>query len=187
MKFVDKLKKMGACPTAVEWVGDKNIEQAWNECERADWMLWYLSNSKKVNRKKLVKLAAMCAETVLHLYKKQYPTDNRVRDFIRACYDYSDSKITLKELNQFYINVADAATYAAEYAAYAVAYAASNATCAGANAAAYANAASFATVAAARDASNAAYTLYAAVAAARSAKKKHHKLMCDMIRKEVKM
>lgn len=38
----DELIQLGACPEAIEWVGERTFEQAWADCERADWMFWYL-------------------------------------------------------------------------------------------------------------------------------------------------
>ena len=29
-----------ACPEAVEWVGKRDLATAWQDCERADWLLW---------------------------------------------------------------------------------------------------------------------------------------------------
>ena len=42
MKFTDHLRKMNACPQAIEWVGRRGIRTAWRDCVRRDWMLWLL-------------------------------------------------------------------------------------------------------------------------------------------------
>lgn len=34
----DYLKSIGACESAVEWAGDKTIEQVVAECHRGDWL-----------------------------------------------------------------------------------------------------------------------------------------------------
>lgn len=39
MTLHDQLVRLGACPEAVRWVGDRDLATAWAECERADWML----------------------------------------------------------------------------------------------------------------------------------------------------
>lgn len=40
MTFREQLIQMEACPEAVEWVGNKTLEEAWAECGRFDWMWW---------------------------------------------------------------------------------------------------------------------------------------------------
>ena len=64
--FADDLRAMGACSAAVEWVGDRTLEQAWAECERADWMLW-LYRRRKPDKRICVTLAIAFAERVAHL------------------------------------------------------------------------------------------------------------------------
>ena len=40
----EQLKRLGACPEAVEWASSyPTIQAAWEVCERGDWMLWFLS------------------------------------------------------------------------------------------------------------------------------------------------
>lgn len=174
MKLKDELKKMCACSEAMDWVEDRTLKQAWAECERADWLMWYVSN--KIELKKLVRVSAMCAETILHIFEEKHPTDSRPRDCINACCKYAAGKITLEELNKH------------RYAAYAAANAANTATAADAATAAYAYAAANAANAATAAAyvADAAVTAAAYVAAA-AAKKKQHKLMCDIIRREIKL
>ncbi len=41
MTFTD-LCELGACDAALIWLGDRNVEDVWTECHRADWMLWLL-------------------------------------------------------------------------------------------------------------------------------------------------
>ena len=58
------LTKLKACKPALDWVGDKTIEQAWNECQRGDWLLW-LAAKLDIDRKILVYAASQCARTSL--------------------------------------------------------------------------------------------------------------------------
>lgn len=39
---LDWLKAIGACQEAIEWVGDRPIQEAWDACGRGDWMLWLI-------------------------------------------------------------------------------------------------------------------------------------------------
>jgi hypothetical protein len=112
-----------ACEESIEWSHGKTLQQAYDECERADYMLHFFR--KMCGRpgwpsvRKVVGTAARCAETVLHIYEAKYPDDKRPRECIEACYRYERGEIDEDELKKY----ADAAAYAAAYAAYA-AYAA---------------------------------------------------------------
>jgi hypothetical protein len=39
MSFRDILIAKRACSEAIEWVGDRTAQEAWDECPRGDWML----------------------------------------------------------------------------------------------------------------------------------------------------
>ncbi len=117
-----KLKKLRACDDAIEWVkSQKNPVEAWQNCERGDWMLW-LATSLNVNDRKLTLAKATCVKQVEHLL-----TDQRSKDALEGCFEYAKGKITREELNI----LATAAYYAAAaasdvaYAAASAAYAAS--------------------------------------------------------------
>ena len=41
-KYLTQLKQLNACWDAVEWfVEQKTPAQAWRDCTRPDWLLWY--------------------------------------------------------------------------------------------------------------------------------------------------
>ena len=144
-----RLDKFHPCLDAREWMlTQKNATEAWNNCERGDWMLW-IAKKLNVDDRKLTMAKAMCAKQVEHLMK-----DQRSKDAIQACIDYFNGLITREELNTAY-----AYAYAAARAAYARADAAADA----ADAAAYA----YARAAYAADAADAA--AHAAYAYARAA------------------
>lgn len=58
------LRSLGACGPARRWLGERDLETAWNECARGDWLLWAASNVG-VDRRQIVRAAADCAETAL--------------------------------------------------------------------------------------------------------------------------
>ena len=122
--FKETLKEMSACLEAVEWVGDRTLEQAWAECERGDWMFW-LAQKKNVDLKTLTLAKVKCARLVQHLMK-----DERSLKALDVAENFALGKATREEL--------DDAVNAASYA-----YAAATATTA-ANAAAYAAADAYA-------------------------------------------
>src|SRR3990172_1665376 len=65
----ETLRRLEACPEAVDWVGDRAPETAWQECLRGDWLLWYASQLA-VDRRQLVRAACACARLVLHLVRE---------------------------------------------------------------------------------------------------------------------
>jgi len=142
----DKLIEMDACEEAIMWVGDKNLEQAWNDCHRGDWMLW-LAAKIEVERKLIVRAACACARLAL----PHVPTgETRPLISIETAEKWSDGEATIEEVRKAadatYADVAytaaNAAAYAAARAAYAAyayaAYTAANAAVYAANAAVYA-------------------------------------------------
>lgn len=64
-----QLIKLYACAEAVEWVGDRTLEQAWAECERGDYMLWLagrvVGDAFSDSRRPLVLAACECARLTL--------------------------------------------------------------------------------------------------------------------------
>ena len=105
-------------------------------------------------------ILADVAESVLHIFEKEYPNDNRPRRAIQAIRDYKAGKISKEELED--------AAYAATDAAIAAADAAIAARAA--RAAAYAAYAAY-------DADAAAYAAYAADAAAKIQRNKNEVIL----------
>ena len=106
MKFKTKLKKLKACKEAIEWVGDKTMKEAWQQCPRGDWMLWLYSKLYPKNLREITLAKGYCAKTVYHLMK-----DNRSRKAVRVAIRFGQGKATKDELD-----AADAAYAAADAA-----------------------------------------------------------------------
>lgn len=64
MTFADELRKRRACIHAVDWVGSKTREEAWANCPRASWMMWYATRVGN-NHKKVVLTACACLHEAL--------------------------------------------------------------------------------------------------------------------------
>jgi len=168
------LKKLEACKEAVEWAKQfTTLQEAWDVCERGDWMLWLLGKKsgkpESKSRKKLVLAACKCARLSLKYVKKGEPRPLKAIQTAEM-WANGDISVSLQDVR----NAADAA-YAvdAAYAAYAAADAAAYAAYAAADAAAYA--------AYAADAADAAYAAYAAAYAART---KTLKKCASIVRKD---
>src|SRR5208337_3015165 len=82
------LKKLNACPDAIEWVGNRTPAEAWRDCERPDWALWICERMAGQpgwpTRQMMTLAGCACAESVLHIYEAQYPGDKRPRAAIAA-------------------------------------------------------------------------------------------------------
>ena len=161
------LLKLRACGLAIDWAGDKTIEEIWATCHRGDWMLW-LARKLDIDKRVVTLAKGHCANTVRHLMK-----DERSIDAVDMAIKYGEGNATDTELAAAY-----SAAYAAAYAAYATAAYAAYATAAyAAYAAAYAAAAAADADAYAADAD--------AYAAAYAARKKSQQATAEICRKYI--
>lgn len=125
MELRTYLENHNACEDSLEWLGDRNVEQCTNECERGDWLLWLEEKLGILDKRGRVRIGAMCADTARHL-----TDDNRVHDCIDVCYRYAAGECTDYELASAAREAwaaASAAASAARAAAWAAAWAAESA------------------------------------------------------------
>jgi len=125
MNIKQYLESVDACSEAVEWAGDRTLEQIIDECPRGDWLLW-LAQKLDVDIRALTLAKGYCANTVRHLM-----TDERSLAAVDAAIAYGKGEITDEELRA----AADAAS--AAYAAYAASAASAASAAAYAASAAY--------------------------------------------------
>ncbi len=171
MSYKKFLEQHGACKDAIDWVGDRTLDETWLVCERADWMFWILPKlSDRLTHEQIVLLVCECVETVLHLIPED---ENRPRRAIEVTKAWANGNATIEEVRK-----ASYASTSANAAAAAISYASSYAHAAHA-AHAYAAAAH---AAHAYAAAHAAAHAYAASYAASCAQ---HIKMCNIIRKKV--
>ena len=111
--FKDVLIRLQACYEAMEWAGDKTLQEIWETCERGDWMLWLLRRSDlfKTDHRKFTMAKWVCANQVRHLM-----TDKRSLNALDVAY-----KCAIGEANSEDLAAAADAAAAAAYAAYAAA------------------------------------------------------------------
>ena len=151
-QYIEYLENLNACSEPIKWSKQFETSQdAWENCERGDWMLWLLGKIAgkpgSDSRRKLVLCSAKCARTAW----EWMPPEGKKAVCLAEKYGEGDKTITLKQLR-----IAAYAAYTAADAAYAAAHAAY------ASVAAYAAYASDAAYAAA-------YAAHAACAAAYAA------------------
>ena len=101
--FKEYLHSVNACPPAIEWAGDKPVEQVVAECHRGDWLLW-LAKKCGVELQPLTLAKGHCANTVRHLM-----SDERSLIAVDVAIAFGEGKATREELDA----AADAADAAA--------------------------------------------------------------------------
>jgi hypothetical protein len=110
-----KLKELDACDEAIEWAKDyDNLQQAWDNCQRGDWMIWLINKMEWSNDKDLRLMAVAFARQVQHLMN-----DQRSINALDVAERYANGEANIEELTE-----ARAAARAAKAAASAAASAA---------------------------------------------------------------
>ena len=179
-EFEALLITLRACREARQWAHGKSLKQVWAECERADWLLWLCGRmcgcAGWPTREQIVLVACEFAETVLPIYEKKHPKDDRPRKAIEAARTWANCPAESKNKK------AKAAAAAAAAAADAADAAAAAYADGGADAAAAADAAT--------DAAAAADTTAAAAAADTAAifsdtRQKTLRKFADVVRKRL--
>ena len=116
--FKEYLKSVNACQPAIDWAGDKPVEQVVAECHRGDWLLW-LAKKCGVELQPLTLAKGHCANTVRHLM-----TDERSTRAVDVAIAFGEGRATRQELDTASSAAADAAYTASSAASSAAAYAA---------------------------------------------------------------
>ena len=123
-----KIKRLGACDEAVEWIQEyETPQEAWVACECGNWMMWLLGRlsgpPESNSRKKLVLTACQCARLALPYVKKGEERPLRAIETAEK-WARGEDGIIIEDVRK--AAAAAYAAYAADaaYAAYAAAYAA---------------------------------------------------------------
>ena len=80
------LASLDACPEARAWAGTKTTREAWETCERADWLLWWAARTNVNTPLDIVRCVVKIARTVAYLN-----TDPRVMAAIEAAEAWADN------------------------------------------------------------------------------------------------
>jgi hypothetical protein len=77
--LVTHLQSLNACQDSIKFVKQHSTPQAaWNACNKFDWLLFYINNTKPNDwENKLRLIAADIAESVLPIWLAKYPNDSR--------------------------------------------------------------------------------------------------------------
>jgi hypothetical protein len=132
ISWQDQLTRLNACEDAVEFArGYATFSEAWQACDRGDWMLWWIAKTvaadrDSLDRKRLVLVACRCARLAL-----QYIDEGEMRH-LRAietaeAWATGSATVTLEDVRAAAAQAAATAAYAATQAAATAAYAAAQA------------------------------------------------------------
>ena len=118
--LIQILQSRFACEPALVWLGNRNSDEMWEQCERPDWLLWWAA--PYVPRTQLVWVACQCARLAL-----PHVTAGDIRPLkaIETAEAWTRGEATLEEVKSAARNARVA--YAAESAALAAAAAAADA------------------------------------------------------------
>ena len=112
MRFKERVRNTRACLDAVEWINGRGMKRAYEECERADWMLWMYGRMADkpgwATRQEVVLAACDCAATSLQHYSKKHPNDDRPKKAIETARKWAKGKAAIEDVRI----AADAATAA---------------------------------------------------------------------------
>jgi hypothetical protein len=120
-KWLEPIERMGACEEALVWADHyKSFAEAWEECERGDWMLWLLGRlsgeQETDSRRKLVLVTCQCARLALPYVIRD---DKRPLKAIKTAEAWARGKVSLEDVRK--AAFASDAAFAASDATYAAA------------------------------------------------------------------
>ncbi len=82
--WIEPIRRMGACDDALVWLEDyASLADAWEKCDRGDWMLWLLRQLSDVN---LVGLEGITLSMVRAAYATAYDAFAHVDQYNAAAY-----------------------------------------------------------------------------------------------------
>ena len=192
MQIAELIKQHAPCAGGVKWLkkhGIKTVSEAYNKCERSDWLIWLLVEVHGIDRRQRVTLSCQIVRTIWHLLSEDD------KSCIMTCEKWLAGEATDKELLAARDTSAAASAASAAAASYASCTASARGASAYADAAAAASACASATAAHAADAyADAAHAAYCACAAsaraaycarasaASAARAAQHAKQCEIIR-----
>jgi hypothetical protein len=59
------LEELGACSEALTWLGERTAKQAWEECPKANWLMWWAARTPANSHTQIVLATCQCARRAL--------------------------------------------------------------------------------------------------------------------------
>src|ERR1700732_4492904 len=81
MTLSQHLRSVSACSNARSWAKGKVAQEAWEQCDRGDWLLWWAARTPENTKQEIVLVACACARLAL---KHVPPGEERPRLAIEA-------------------------------------------------------------------------------------------------------
>ena len=83
---IARLQGWSPCYEGLEFARKRGFDwgRVWEECERGDWLIWWLERAGLMDQALAVRIAIGCAERVVGIFEKKYPEDKRPREAIEA-------------------------------------------------------------------------------------------------------
>ena len=100
MTFHEWLESNDACDEAMKWLGDRTIQQTWDECERGEWLAWWLGKAGLDDSTLRLIACDMVRYTPLSDGRTVWDllTDERSRNAVEVTERYAVGEATDKEL-----------------------------------------------------------------------------------------
>lgn len=94
MNLTDWLQSSGACNEGLQWARGLSPQEAWEQCNRPDWMLWSLEELGYADQRVSREFACWCVRQVWELL-----TDPRSRTAVEVAERYARGEATAAELS----------------------------------------------------------------------------------------
>ena len=114
------LRQHGACAPALDWLGDRDLATAWEDCESPGWMLWLCDHAGISDATMRMLACRFVRETPMGDGRTVWDllTDERSRTAVEVAERYARGEATAEELRSAWA-AAEAAAWAAAEAAWA--------------------------------------------------------------------
>jgi len=94
--WTEALEMLDACITAVEWAkAHPTLAEAWDACDRPDWMLWLISALQIQADREYRLFACWCVRRVWYLLSAR-----KSKDAVKVAERYCEGKVTENELHE---------------------------------------------------------------------------------------
>ena len=113
----EQLKTLKPCEEGLTWASQyRTLQEAWEKCQRSDWMWWLLRKLDKCPKELSIKYSRWCADSIKHLRKDVATTSATAKTALED-YAADDAYAQAFAVAAKAANVANAVSYVDFYAA----------------------------------------------------------------------
>lgn len=95
-KAIELMHNYGACYEAQRWGFDRTVQEAWEACDRGDWMLWMYGRLNNASTKEVYLVKGLMADIVSDTLN----TESQ-KDVIRSAIAYGRGDMTREEFDAY--------------------------------------------------------------------------------------